>query len=266
MRARGEAGAALVVALWSSAILALIAAGVIRLARDDAALTRSLIERTEAELAADAGVAAALHGLLAGPASWPAEDAAETIEFAGVEVRIVVSDEAQRLDLNRADAAALTALLREAGEGEAAARAFAAAVLARRGGAAAEQAGEEEDASAAEERAAFARVEMLRDVPGIGPDLYAELEDRVTVHGGRADLPRTDAQAGAARDEDEEDEAGDAPEETGQGLFRIRAEARTRRGAVAVRVGVFAIGRAPGPGRETRLWIRDRPRLFAEAD
>ena len=260
MSVQGERGAALVVALWSAVILALIAAGLTRLARDDLALARNLKEQVKAELAADSGVSAALHAL-SGPAPWPADGSVRSLVLEGTEIRIAVTDEGGRLDLNSVDEASLAELLRQAGEPEAAAGRLAEAIVTQRA--------DEDMGDGEEERApAFMRVRDLLKIPGFTPALLSRIEEAFTVHGGARSLaagetvePEPVRPGGPAADVATNEDAESATESGRDGLFRIRSEAMTEAGAVAVRIGVFAL-RASPLSAETRLWTRGERRLF----
>lgn len=262
MNRGGERGAALVVALWSAVILALIAAGLVRLSRDDLALARNLNDAIKAELAADSGVSVAIHAL-SGPAPWPTDGSVQSLFLEGAEIRIEVIDEGRRLDLNNADEASLAAILRLAGEPAETARRLATAIVARRGGE-----GDDAGDDGEERPPAFMLVRDLLELPGFTPALFSRIEDEVTVYGGARGLAESEGEdAAPTRPANPAASAGDAEEDEGppeggrERLFRIRSEAMTEAGAVAVRIGVYAL-RASPPLLETRLWTRGERRLF----
>ena len=111
-----QRGLALVVVLWAAVLLALIAAGVARLSRADLNLARNLVEATKAELAADSALWTAVHAIVnGGPEAWLTDGTVYAWRFGEAEVRVRVTDELGRIDINAASPELLAALFVAAG-------------------------------------------------------------------------------------------------------------------------------------------------------
>ncbi len=112
-RRRGERGVALVIVLWTLALLAVLAGAFSTASRTHAKLAFNVIERAKAEALADAAVARAIAGLLALP-----EDGGLRVDqtpyawvFDGGEVVFAIADEGGKIDLNSVSAEELSAIL-----------------------------------------------------------------------------------------------------------------------------------------------------------
>ncbi len=132
--AGGEEGFALLLVIWTLAILATIAVGIVSQGRADLAVTRNLLDAAQAEAAADGGVwhmVAALTGEAGG--SRPRADGTPHLVTVGsILVDVAVQDEGGKVDLREADPQLIANLVKTAGVGEPAARGFVAALLAAR--------------------------------------------------------------------------------------------------------------------------------------
>jgi len=125
-----QRGFALLVVLWSMALLALLGAQLTGTGRTEAQIARNLLSGASAEAAADGAVDEAIFHLLApGEAHWPADGVARrwTIGNAAVEVRIL--SESGKINPNRAPIAVMAALLRRLGAAPRQADAVAAAIF-----------------------------------------------------------------------------------------------------------------------------------------
>jgi len=113
----GERGLALVAVLWGVAILSLIAAAMLATGYLSVRLSRNAFSRTEAETAADNGVARAILALLDGRkgAHWPADGTSQRVAVAGVAMTIAIQDERGRIDLNAASPDLIRSLLESQG-------------------------------------------------------------------------------------------------------------------------------------------------------
>jgi len=105
-------GIALVVVLWTLAVLGILASSFLAGMRTELRLAHNLLAATQARQLADAGIARALYDLLyPDPAQRPVADGdphTMTVDAAVVTIRIV--DESAKLDLNKAPVELLTGL------------------------------------------------------------------------------------------------------------------------------------------------------------
>ena len=288
-RAR-DRGIALISVLWVGVVLGALAAAVMALSRSDLDLARSLRAQAEAELAADSAARTAIYALMNRADTPIAADGSVTAWRAGgAELRVEVSSEHGRLDLNLASPELIAALLAAAGAEAGEATQLAAAIVdfadaddmltpsgaERREYAAAGLPGPKD--------AEFEKETELLGVLGMPARLYRRVADAVTVHSGRPtpreghEHPLVAAALGAGPGAPEADplppaftvELGAAPQTlrpappaTDSDLVRIRAEAETRAGARAARVAVLSL-RHRGVRPYTLLaWRRTTPALF----
>jgi len=299
-RPRRQRGLALVVVLWAAILIALVAASVIRLSRDDLNLARNLTEATRAELAADSALWTSVYMIVNGGAeAWRVDGTVYAWRIGEAEVRVRVTDELGRIDVNTAPPELLAALFAAAGADEGDAIALAEAVDEHRLSLVTEPAtgGQQPMAPGV----AFSLAEGLLQVPGMPAELVERLGPAITVYTGeprprsasmpalvRAAMAGLDDSA-AAGDESTgqtadtatqrragpapvgEQDLGDSPailDEAGDGqgarsgLVRIEAEAATEGGAYFAREAVVTLrGRGDRPYR-LRLWRRGVRSLF----
>lgn len=271
---RGERGFVLVVVLWLTLLLAVQAAGFTSAAMDYLRSTRNTLEQSRAEMLADSGIRMGIIELMRVSGREP-ERMAEALRWSmacrlpeGDVLRIVIEDEAGKVDINTADDALLAALLAGAGADAATVPSLVAAIADWR------DADSRKRSSGAElpeyaaagrsdgpKNAAFDSVLELADVLGMTPELFARLLPHVTAHSGKAGIdPRraapellallSSASTGFASQADLPDDVA-AP---GQKLppafvaissgeaFTVRAEGRGRNGARTVREAIVQIG------------------------
>lgn len=252
-----QRGLALVLTLWIGVILALMATGVMRFSQTDIRETRLAEHRLRAELAAESGVATALNLLKAGVVTELGEF--QTLHLDETEIRIEVTDEAGRIDLNAAQRSYLAALFTAAGAADGLSEDLADQILARRG----------DDGTV---DAPFALTDGARLLRGMSPELFAAAAPGLTVYTG-ADRPDpavaplivqkalktirlgdVSNPAGQAATEDEP--AGSAR------ILRIRAEARAPSGVVFARLAVAAPADRAGDAPQILLWSVATRRLF----
>lgn len=280
----GQRGLALVMVLWTAVILALVAGSVTRLSRGDLQLVRNVTDATHAELAADAGIRRALYEIAAAPGTWRTDGGVYGWRFGDAELRVEVSDELGRIDINQAPEALLAGLLDAAGAADP--DSLAAATVAYR------EARRTEAARAAGNRlrpgTAFSAVGELGNVAGIAPELLARIAPSLTVYTGRArpvlasapplvrlaldanastaPAPFSAPRAPLARLSDTPALLVAPPGEAarGSGLYRIHAEALSAGGAHFTREAVIALKTRAAPvPYEVRLWRPGPRRLFA---
>lgn len=185
-----QGGVALVLVMWASVILAVIAASFMLERRTEMMVVRNSLSSARAEAAADAGVHRALHDLYRQnvPDVWKRDGTPHEWNFDGIPVRVEIRDESAKIDVNTASEALLRGLLVSSGlrEDEAAALLDAildwrdADILKRINGA------EEAEYTAAgltykPANAPFQAIEELQLVLGMRPDLYRRLAPSITV-------------------------------------------------------------------------------------
>ena len=109
---RTKRGLALLSVLWVLALLALIAASFTRTTRTEINLTRNLIGQAKAEALADAGIhwAAAKLSEPAATGGWTIDGKIQSLPLEDGEVRVLISDEGGKIDLNAASRELLEAL------------------------------------------------------------------------------------------------------------------------------------------------------------
>lgn len=177
---RAEHGAALLLALWATVLLAALLVALAAAARShsEAALYGS--EHVRAQLAAEAGLARAVAGLRAADATqrWIPDGRPYAFDFDGAHVSVTIVDVSGLVDLNAAGPRLLSGLVGTTGAGAAEAERIAQAIVATR---TPPPGGMPGPARARPWRA----VEQLAQLPGMTPELYAELAPILTVYSGR---------------------------------------------------------------------------------
>jgi len=189
-----QRGVALIVVLWVVALLSLLAASFGLGVRREASLAAQRIEGVRLLAACEAAVHyAAYHLRLADPTvRWRADGRPRSWRWNDIEVRLTVSGEAGRVDINRADAPLLQAVLQLAGADPEQAPALADAILDWRDS---DRDRRPNGAEAPEYQAAglsylpadqfFGAVEEVGMVLGMTPELTRRLLPWITVHGRR---------------------------------------------------------------------------------
>lgn len=254
MAADRERGIAIVAALWASAILAVIVASVLQLARADANLGRGRHEAAELGAIVDGAVNLTILTLLAPTArEIPINGSPVTVPFAGHEVRVSVQDEAGKIDLNAAGEPLLRRLLSAIGLTTDTANQLAESIVNW------PKRGRSGDGERGPRGARFQAVEDLQLVPGMTQDVYRRLYPLVTVYSQTpwidpaysspavlALFRETNANAEAALRRMEEERAGLRAPAPAPGValghaFTITAELRTPAGAGAARTAIIRL-------------------------
>ena len=292
-----QRGLALIVVLWAAILLALLAGGVARLSRGDLNLARNLVESTKAELAADSALWTAVRTIVnGGPKAWPPDGTVYAWRFGGSEVRVRITDELGRIDINAAPPELLAALFEAAGTEPEEAISLAEAVVEFR------DRGIEDPGSLSTGRVfgnavtAFALTDALAQVPGMPPELQNRIAEAITVYTGQArprrgvTSPLVLAATGGVVLDEPLDEPADEP--TGRapltatveaptlggspmvlsqpaepmrafsGLLHIEAEALSDGGSYFAREAVIALERRGALSYRVRLWRRGARVLF----
>ncbi len=191
MKRQHQHGIALVLVLWAVALLTVIAGGFAFSMRTSSLLARNQAASAQAEALADAGIQRAIYELLK-PLNdvqrWKGNGETHRWEFSGTNIDITLQDISGKIDLNSASDDLLRGLLKSAGLSDEKSDALLDAILdwrdadklRRLNGA------EENDYRAAGMKympanAPFTTVDELRRVLGMTPELYARLEDSLTV-------------------------------------------------------------------------------------
>lgn len=289
-----QRGVALIAVLWVSIVLALLAGQVTRLSRSDLDLARNLLEGTRAELAANSALWTAVYIILdGGPEAWRTDGTVYAWRIGEAEVRVRVTDEFGRIDVNAAIPPLLASLFRAAGVETEEATALAEAVAAFRKQDTEEHVGRRAARPRDRLGVPFAAIEALYQVPGMPPGLVDRVRPALTVHTGKG-WPEEESALPlvlAAMEERVllEEAAGDGsggelppatddvqslkespavlrepenPRVIHADIMRIEAEAVTGAGFHFAREAVVSFGSRPGAPWEFRLWRRGHPVLF----
>lgn len=172
---RHERGAALLLVLWATVLLAALLAGVAAASRSHSQAALYGAEHARAELAAEAGLAQAVAGLRAPDQQhqWVPDGRPYTFDFDGAKVTVMVVDVSGMADLNAAPAGLLRGIFQAAGVDAMRAGQLADAVVSSRGGASG-KAGQP-----------FRAIDQLARLPGMDLALFGKIENAVTVYSGR---------------------------------------------------------------------------------
>jgi general secretion pathway protein K len=125
-----ERGFALLVVLWTLALLALIGTQLVGAGRGELLLARNLIDAASVQAATDGGVQEAIFRLLdRSERHWPADGLPRTVQVGAVEVTLRIENEGDKINPNIAAEPLLTALLLRVHATPSNASAIAAAIL-----------------------------------------------------------------------------------------------------------------------------------------
>ncbi|HVX05911.1 MAG TPA: hypothetical protein VHA71_12435 [Rhodanobacteraceae bacterium] len=173
--AGNERGAALLLVLWATLLLAALLVGVAAASRSHSEAALYGAEHARAELAAEAGLAQAVAGLRAPdqPHQWVPDGRPYTFAFDGAKVTIRVVDVSGMADLNAAPATLLSSIFQAAGVDAARADQLADAVVSSRGG------------IPGQPGQPFRAIDELARLPGMNLALFGKVENAVTVYSGR---------------------------------------------------------------------------------
>jgi hypothetical protein len=271
---RGQRGIALIAVLWLSVLLVLISAAANRVSRADVAMAANTRVQFSAERAADSAAAFALYTYMTGEDSaWYADGTPYGWFIDGIEVRVSITDERWRVDLNTATEVTLKDMFEELGLNESDAAKSAAEVLAYRD---ALRSSQQSSASEAQLRSlgffAFGVVDEIRLATEISDQLAQEVYETATVYTGMT-VPLSGVRRILAIPDATVDDVANSqpiplvalPESPPDksDILRIQAEARTRDGAHFAREMVVAMDdNNPGRPYTTHMSRRGERRLF----
>ena len=191
-------GIALVLVLWSTTLLTVIAASFAFSMRTDTLLAQNLAATARAQALADAGVQRALYEMFK-PISdlqrWKGDGMPHQWEFGGAKLSIILLDVSGKIDLNSASDDLLKGLLKSVGLNDEESNILLDAIVDWRDG---DDLTRPKGAEVAEYKAAglkyrpsnapFETVNELQRVLGMTPDLYANLADALTVDSHKAGI------------------------------------------------------------------------------
>lgn len=183
-----QRGAALLLVLWVTVLLAALLIGIAASSRSHATASVYGAERVRAAYAAEAGLARAIAGLRAPSLrdQWVPDGRPYSFDFGGARVTVKVVDVSGMVDLNAAPAELLRNLFESSGLASGEASEVANAVVAWRGGAPLMQANAgTRRAGAGQPHGPFRAIDQLARVPGIDAARFGKLERAVTVFSGR---------------------------------------------------------------------------------
>lgn len=193
---RRQSGIALVLVLWATTLLTVIAASFVFSMRTDTLLGQNMVASARAQALADAGVHRAFYELFK-PINinerWKGDGQSHQWEFGGGKVNVMIQDVSGKVDLNAASDALLKGLLKSAGVDDMRSSALLDAILDWRDS---DDLRRPSGAEAADYEAAglkykpsnapFETIEELQRVLGMTPQLFAKLADSLTVYSGQA--------------------------------------------------------------------------------
>jgi general secretion pathway protein K len=183
-----QRGFALLLVLWTVALLALLGTYLVVAARERLVMAQNLRTAATLESAADGATQHAIFELLKG--QWTPDETIRTVRIGNVEVGIFLEDEALKLNPNYASAAELQALLRQISVDQRSAAALAAALVDWRtpgGKQTLSGAATANDGSGGNDKSPgipFARLSDLAAVPEMTPDIMQRLKPHLTLFTG----------------------------------------------------------------------------------
>jgi general secretion pathway protein K len=186
-----QRGVALVLVLWASVLLAVIASSFITERRTDALVLYNSTALARAEAAADAGVQRGIYDMYRSdnaPDRWKRDGSVQDWSFDGVAVRVELRDESAKIDINTASDALLRGLLLSSGLNDQDATKLLDAILdwrdpdsLKRPNGAEEPDYRDAGLTYKPANSAFQAIEELQLVLGMRPEIYRRLAPSITV-------------------------------------------------------------------------------------
>jgi general secretion pathway protein K len=193
MRCGDRRGLALILVLWITALLAVLAASLVSSGRTETRLTHNLVENAKAEALADGAVQRAVLGLLAvdPDQAWRAGGGPYELVYGEGKIQVTIADEDGKIDLNAAPLELLANLLGQLGLDADAAQAMAERIVDFRDPDQEPHAQGAEDPqyvaagrpTGAQDRPFAAESELL-GVLGMTPELYRRMRPYITIFSG----------------------------------------------------------------------------------
>jgi general secretion pathway protein K len=196
-----QSGVALVLVMWVSVLITVVATSFIVERRTEAMVVRNSVSLARAEAAADAGVQRGVMELYRAdntPGVWRRDGTPQAWSFDGIPVRVELRDESAKIDINTAADPLLRGLLASSGMDEEEATRVLDAILDWRD---ADSLRRPNGAEEAEYRAAglsykpanapFQAIEELQLVLGMRPEIYRRLVPSITVFSRQAGVNTT---------------------------------------------------------------------------
>jgi general secretion pathway protein K len=272
-RGERQQGVALVIVIWTMALLALLMVGFLSNVRSQLSIARNDYEQAQARALAEAGISLAILGALEPDpdARWRLDGTVQTLAFAGGIIRASVQNEAGKIDLNRAPEPLLAGLFRTVGVAEAQSAGLLQSIARWKTGRLEAWAA----VGGATTVGPFLAVEEFQSVPGMSPELFDLVAPFVTVHSRQTTIDPLSAPIEVLRSIPGVTsgaieaflEARSRPEVvpalTGAASFlassypqavMVRSEGATAAGTTAVREGVIEIGGGPGMPYSMVAW------------
>jgi general secretion pathway protein K len=206
---RAQHGIALIIVLWITTLLMLIASSFIYAMRTDVKIVTNSLARARLEAAADAAVQRGIFEMLKPqqlPNRWTTDGVAQSWSFEGVAVDVSMTDESGKIDINTASDALVRGLFLAQGMKDEEAAAITDAIvdwrdqdsLKRLHGA------EEAEYTAAgyaykPANAAFQSIEELRLVMGMTPELFDKVAPLITIYSRQPGINASIALRGVLR-------------------------------------------------------------------
>jgi general secretion pathway protein K len=261
---RRQRGFALLIVLWTLALLALLGSEMVAAGRGEAQLARNLVDEAVLEAATDGAVQQAIFGMLQAPAQrWRADGTLHEVRSGSSAVTLRVQNEADKVNPNLAPVALVAALLVQVDTAPATVASLAGAVVAwrthdRAPGQPAPEAARYAAAGLdyAPPGADFVSIEELGDVLGMTPAVLARLRPHMTVYSARnPDASTADKVVAAALRQ-----SGPAPEAEDGGALVVEITARAT-GRNHTGFGERVVVRIDPQNATTPFEIRQRERL-----
>jgi general secretion pathway protein K len=188
-------GMILMTVLWSIALLSALAMAASVTFRGYAGVMAVERDRVQGDALLSAGLETAA-GIVNRAGDAPLLDVESTVNLATGSARLRLSDEGGRIDVGKAPAVVLAALLRSVGAPDVAADELARTIVDRRQPRTASRSGEQPHSDAAGTRTSatnqpFSEVRQLRLLPGMAPGWVAAIEPLTTVFGSETINPLT---------------------------------------------------------------------------
>ena len=193
---RRQSGVALVLVLWVSVLITVVASSFIVERRTEALILRNALSLARAEAAADAGVYRGIHDMYRSdnaPERWKRDGSVQEWAFDSIPVRVEMRDESAKIDINTASEVLLRGLLTSSGLNDQDAAKLLDAILDWRDPDSLKRPNGAEEADYRDAgltykpaNSAFQAIEELQLVLGMRPDLYRRLAPSITVFSRQA--------------------------------------------------------------------------------